>query len=126
MYVDGTVNAIPKETKGVLDLSSQEAIVFVAEKNKKVWLSIPYERVTKIEYGQATGGTPVVPSVLVGKRRKHYLSIFFDDAYGKQQVCVFELAKGIVQPTLKILEVRSGKQIQYETEDAKKQDSETK
>ena len=148
MYVDGTVASVPQQTKGVLNLSGDKNAVFVSEKDQKPLLQIPYEKITRVEYGQnvqrriRSGGAvagstaaavaggifaaPVVVPLLLTKRRKHYVSIFFEDAEGKQQVCVFEVGKSTIRPTLKILEARSRKQVEYETEEARKKMTEAK
>jgi hypothetical protein len=148
MYVDGTISSIQQKTKGLLELGDERAAVFVSEKGQQRLLEMPYDKVTRLEYGQnvqrrirsggavagstagaVAGGVlaaPVVIPLLLSKRRKHYVTIFFEDSEGKQQVCIFELAKDIVRPTLKILEARSGKQIEFETEEAKKKMTEAK
>jgi hypothetical protein len=48
------------------------------------------------------------------------LSIAFTDEEGKKQGAVFELAKGIVKESLTTLEAKSGKKVEYESDDAKK------
>jgi hypothetical protein len=62
----------------------------------------------------------VSPLALFSKKRKHYLTIGFTDADGKQQGAVFELGKDTVRSTLVTLEARSGKQVEYESDEAKK------
>ena len=64
--------------------------------------------------------SPVGLFLLFSKKRKHYLTINFKDAAGKDQAVVFELGKEIVRTTLAILEARTGKQIQYQDEEARK------
>jgi hypothetical protein len=95
-------------------------------------LRIPYQNVIDLEYGQKAGrrvGTAVATSILLGpiglvslfsKKRKHYLTIGYRDTAGKDQVAVIELGKDIVRTTLAIVETRSGKQIEYQDEEARK------
>jgi hypothetical protein len=62
----------------------------------------------------------VSPLALFSKKRNHYLTISYKDAHGAEQAAVLELGKDIVRTSLKVLEVRSGKEIEYQDEDAKK------
>jgi hypothetical protein len=57
---------------------------------------------------------------LFSKKRKHFLTIGFKDSEGKDQVAVVELGKDIVQTTLAIVQTRSGKQVEYQDEEARK------
>jgi hypothetical protein len=95
-------------------------------------LTIPYKDIIDIEYGQKAGrrvGAAVATTVLLGpigllslfsKKRKHYLTIGFKDSAQKEQVAVIELGKDIVRTTLPIVSTRSGKEIEYQDEDARK------
>jgi len=78
-----------------------------------------------LEYGQKAGrrvavGVLISPFALFSKKRNHYLTISFKDLEGKEQAVVFELGKDIVRTTLKVLQVRSGKEIHFQDEEAKK------
>jgi hypothetical protein len=86
---------------------------------------IPYKTIQSLEYGQKAGrrvgvALAVSPLFLFSKKRKHFLSIAYLDEQGQKQGAVFELAKGTVRSALSTFETRSGKQIEYESEDAKK------
>lgn len=140
MYIGGTA-AIPEKTKGVLDVSGDESAVFTSEKGQ-VLLKLPFASISSFEYGQyaarriksgkAVAGSvagavavgvfaaPVVVPLLLTKRRQHYLTIVYTDAEGTEQLCVFELSKKIVRTTINTLEVRTGKEVQFESEEAKK------
>ncbi len=123
MYVGGTVAAIAEKTKGKLNLD-ENAYVFTDKKGAPK-LTIHYNKIESLEYGQKAGrrvgvALTVSPLFLFSKKRKHYLTIGFVDDEGKKQGAVFELAKGIVQETLSTLEQKSGKKIEYESEEAKK------
>jgi hypothetical protein len=50
----------------------------------------------------------------LSKKQKHFLTIGYTDAEGKEQVAVFELGKDLYRTTLPILEARSGKKITYQ------------
>ncbi len=122
MYVGGTVAAIPEKTEGVFDLT-EGSVIFTAKSGTK--LAIPYNKIESLEYGQKAGrrvGAAVVvsPLFLFSKKRKHFLTIGFEDEAGKKQGAVFELAKGIVRGTLSTLETKSGKKVEYESDEARK------
>ena len=135
-YFGGTVAtfASAKEpVEGLLDTKKEDALVFTANDKpfKGTTFSIPYQSIIDLEYGQKAGrrvGTAVATTILLGpigllslfsKKRKHYLTIGFKDADGKDQVAVIELGKDIVRTTLPIVEVRSGKEIEYQDEEAR-------
>ncbi len=122
-YVGGTVPAFKQAVDGTWELS-EKAVLFSAEKNAGK-LSIPYDKIESLEYGQKAGrrvgaALLVSPLFLLSKKRKHFLTINFLDAEGKKQGAVFELAKGIVKESLSTLESKSGKKVEYESDDAKK------
>ncbi len=88
-------------------------------------LEIPYASIAELEYGQKAGrrvgvAIMVSPIALFSKKRKHYLTVSYKDSASKDQAAVFELGKDIVRTTLKIVETRSGKDIQFQDEDARK------
>ena len=62
----------------------------------------------------------VSPLALFSKKRNHYLTIAYKDAAGKDQSGVFELGKDIVRTSLTILQTRTGKEIEYQDEEARK------
>ncbi len=122
MYVGGTIRSIPEKTEGKLDLSGDTAMVFTAGSTR---ISIPYRGITTLEYGQKAGrrvgvAIAVSPVALFSKKRKHYLSIAFTDEQGNKEGAVFELAKGIVHSVVSTLEARSGRKVEFESQEAKK------
>ncbi len=118
--------------EGNLNTSIENELRFEYTLNKtnKVY-SIPYKDFIDIEYGQKAGrrvGASVATAILISpvglfmlfsKKRKHFVTIGYTES-GKEQVAVFELGKDIVRTTLPILEARSGKQITYQDEEARK------
>lgn len=58
--------------------------------------------------------------ILFSKKRRHYLTIEYQDEQGHAQAAIFEVGKDAIRTVLKTLEVRSGKQVEYEDEDARK------
>jgi hypothetical protein len=136
-YFGGTVSIFAgaeDPIEGRLDTSNEDALVFTAEKKPHSGQSvtIPWAQIEDLEYGQKAGrrvGTAVATTVLLGpiglvslfsKKRKHFLTVGYKDAEGKDQVAVLELGKDIVRATLPIVETRSGKEIEYQDEEAKK------
>ena len=124
MYVGGTLTGIQEKTEGRLNTASNDAIGFEAGKDGII--TIPYAAITELEYGQKAGrrvavGILVSPFALFSKKRNHFLTITYMDANGKEQAGVFELGKEIVRTTLKILEVRTGKEIEFQDAEACKQ-----
>jgi hypothetical protein len=122
MYVGGTIAGLTEKTEGKLDLA-ETAAVFAAKKGAKV--TIPYDKIQSLEYGQKAGrrvglGIAISPLFLLSHKRRHFLTIGFVDEAGKQQGAVFELAKGMVQEALSVFETKSGKKVEYESEEARK------
>jgi hypothetical protein len=131
-YQGGTTRNIdfPGMTKppvGTLDLDDVKELKFEYKLNKEnKTYSIPYDKFIDIEYGSKSGRrvgaaiataillSPVGLFLLFSKKRKHYVTIGYNDDAGKEQVAVFELGKDIVRTTLPILEARSGKKIEYQ------------
>lgn len=122
MYVGGTIGKLPEATEGGMDIKHDEKLIFSSDKGG---FEIPYASVKTLEYGQKAGrrvGVAIVITVwaLFSKKRKHFLTIGFDDAQGKPQGVVLEIAKGRAKTFIAVLEARSGKKVEYESEEAKK------
>jgi len=122
MYVGGTITVVPEKTEGRLDTSSASHAAFSAKKGS---FEIPYEKITSIEYGQKAGrrvgvALAISPVALFSKKRKHFLSVAYTDDKGNKQGAVFEIAKGKVRDVASALETRSGKKIEFESEEARK------
>jgi hypothetical protein len=123
MYVGGTLSNIPEKTEGKLELESDTAARFIFRKSD---VSIPYRQITSLEYGQKAGRRVGValavagPLALFSKKRKHYLTIGYSDSNGSKQGIVLELAKGTVHRTVTVLETKSGKTLEFESDDARK------
>ena len=122
MYVGGTLKNVPEKTEGKLDLSNETAMRFTSKKGE---ITIQYAKIESIEYGQKAGrrvgvALAVSPLALFSKKRRHYVTVGFVDVDGKKQGAVFEVAKGGIRNMLATLETRSGKKVEYESEEAKK------
>ena len=122
-YVGGTIAGLKEKAEGRLDTSDESHLMFNTEDAPTV--RIPYKSIVEIEYGQKAGrrvamAILVSPLALFSKKRNHYLSIAYKDDKGKEQAAIFELGKDIVRTSLKVIETRSGKKIQYQDDNARK------
>ena len=129
-YVGGTTTALSQGVEG--SMSTDDATVLKFTSSKQNWQT-PYEKITALSYGQHAGrrvgatvalgvttlGIGALP-VLFSKKRRHYLTIEYKDDQGKDQAAIFEIGKDAIRTTLKSLEVRSDKKIEYEDEEARK------
>ena len=120
-YVGGSLT-LPEKTKGRFELTRDDAAVFRSKRGEVV---VPYAGIESIEYGQKAGrrvGAAVVvsPLFLLSKKRKHYVTVGFTDTAGTRQGAVFEIGKGDVHAFVMTLSTRSGKDVEYESEDARK------
>lgn len=123
MYVGGTVD-IEEKTKGTFDVSGDTAAQFMSNKGKLL-LTIPYDKVTGLEYGQKAGrrvglSIAVSPLFLFSKKRKHFFTIYFNDQEGTEQAAVLELGKKVVGEIVTTMETRSGHEVDFESEQARK------
>lgn len=127
-YRGGT---LPIETgmEAKMDLTDPSALRFLSKKSPA---SIPYDKIESIEYGQKAGrriGAAVGWTIVAGplgllalasKKRKHMVSLTWAGTDGKNEAAVFEFGKDSIRAALRVLEARTGKQIEYESEEAKK------
>lgn len=123
-YVGGTIAALQEKAEAKFDSSGDTELLFDA--GKKGSVAIPYAGIKELEYGQKAGrrvGAAILlsPLALFSKGRKHFFTITYTDQAGKEQVGVFELGKEIFRPLIKIVEVRSGKEIILQDNEACKQ-----
>ena len=130
VYRGGTAATLPKDKEGIMSTDDPKVLHYKVEKMD--W-SIPYEKVTSLAYGQHAGrrvgatvawgvttlGIMALP-ILFSKKRKHYLTLEYTDEGGAAQAAVFEIGKDAIRTTLKSLEVRTGKKVEYEDEEARK------
>ena len=122
-YIGGTAG-LKEGEEGTFSTQSETALQYEAGK-KGGALSVPYRDIVSLEYGQKSGRRVAVavlvsPLALFSKKRNHFLTVGYKDASGTEQAAVFELGKDIVRTTLKVLEVRSGKAVEYEDDEARK------
>ena len=136
-YFGGTSNVFAGATdpvEGQLNTTDAEYLVFTAENApfKGSELQIRYNDITELEYGQKAGrrvGAAIGTAVLLGpiglftlfsKKRKHFITVSYTDRTAKEQAAVLEIGKDIIRTTLTIVETRSGKDIQFQDDEARK------
>ncbi len=122
MYVGGTVPDLKEKTEGKPVLTEEKAFIF---KYKEGSLTIPYDQVDSLEYGQKAGrrvGAAVVisPLFLLSHKRRHYLTVGYTDENKKQQAAVLELGKAVIRPALTVFEAKTGKKVEYQDDEARK------
>ena len=121
-YVGGTVSALKEGAEGKASAKDEKVFVFDTGKEK---VEIPYDKVDSLEYGQKAGrrvGVAFVinPLFIFSKKRRHFLTLGYTDADGKQQAAVFEMGKDVIRVNLASLEARTGKKVEYQDEEARK------
>ena len=126
MYVGGTVASVKERTEGVPSTTDEKVFVFAfKDGDKESKLTVPYDRINNLEYGQKAGrrlglALTVSPWLLLSKKRKHFLTVGYQDGNDKQQAAVFELGKDIVRTMLASMEARTGKKIDCQDDEARK------
>jgi hypothetical protein len=122
-YAGGTVRTIGTGVGGSLDLSDDHYFAFYS---KKTSLRVPYSQINLVEYGQQVNrrialAIIISPLFLATKSRKHFLTVGYTDDHGEQQALVFQVDKSNIRTTLVSLEARTGRRIEYQDEEARKE-----
>lgn len=126
LFVGGTMSTKLKEgTEGKLDTENETALRFIPDKGKGEPAELPYAQIGSIEYGQRASyrvksAIFLTPWALFSKARKHFFSLMWKDEAGKDQGIVLQVGKDLVRPLAMVLEVRTGKKVEFQDEDAKK------
>lgn len=119
-YVGGTRGDIPTNRGGEIRFTDETYFVFIA---KHCLVKIPYERINMLEYGQKADRRYVLaaisPLFLSAKKREHFLTVGFQNDNGKQEALLFQIDKEAVRVTLVALEARTGRQVEFQDEDAR-------
>jgi len=121
-FVGGTLPGIAAKSSTRLDLSGSESL---ALRSGKMEIRIEYGRVNSIEYGQSVSrryaaAVLISPLLLLSKSRKHFVTMGYIDAEGRQQALVFRVDKGDIRSVLASLEARTGRRIEYQDDEARK------
>jgi hypothetical protein len=121
-YIGGTRADIPLRNSGIIQTIDQTYFVFLS---KQTEIKIPYERINLVEYGQKVdrryiSAAVISPLFLLAKKREHFLTIGFQDDDGHQQALIFRVNKNDIRTALVSLEARTGQQIQFQDDEARK------
>lgn len=88
-------------------------------------VEVPYEKINVLEYGQKVdrrylSAVFISPLFILAKTRKHFLTLGYQDAQGRQQALVFRVEKSAIRAVLVSLEARTGRKVQFQDEEARK------
>jgi hypothetical protein len=119
--VGGTVSSLSK-SGGRVDFTGNENLALQCGKTA---LLIPYAKINTLEYGQNVSrryaeAVLLSPVFLLAKSRKHFVTLGYMDADGKQQAVVFRVDKGDIRSVLAALEARTGRRVEYQDQEARK------
>ena len=121
-FVGGTPPGIDPKATALLDLTGADEMVF---RSKSGEVRVAFHKVNTLEYGQNVSrryaaALLVSPILLLSKARKHYVTLGYVDAEGKQQVLVFRVEKGDIRSVLASLQARTGRRVEYQDDEARK------
>jgi hypothetical protein len=129
-YLGGMWTDVPEGAEGTVELGDDAAVFHFAGKSHR----LPYASITSLEYGQKVGrrigatigwgvttlGVAALP-MLLSKKRRHFATIGYVDEAGKPQGLVVEFGKDINRSVMKMLALKSGKEIEFESEKAREE-----
>ena len=120
-YVGGTRPDLSQGCDGVIDSSDETYLVFFSKTSN---FRVPYEKVNLLEYGQNVSrrymlALTISPMFFMAKKRRHFLTIGYQDEYGKQQAVLFRVEKSDIRAVLVTLEARTGLRVEYQDEEAR-------
>ena len=120
--IGGTGGGVPVKSHVRIDLTSADSLVLRLDKEQ---LRIPYLKINTVEYGQSVSRRYIEavvfsPVFLLSKNHKHFVTLGFVDADGRQQALVFRVEKGDIRGVLIGLEARTGRRVEYQDDEARK------
>lgn len=122
-YLAGTtVPDFPTKCDVRLEMTGDQEMLFVT---RRLTLHVPYDKVNTVEYGQHVGrryleAVLISPLFLLSKSRKHFVTVGYIDANGRQQALVLQVGKGDVRAVLAELEAKTGRRVEYTDDDARR------
>ena len=121
-FIGGTVAELSPKTEGRIDLTDGDSFLI---RGKAVSLTVPYRNINVLEYGQHVSrryaeAILISPVLLLAKSRKHFITLGFTDAGGKQQAVVLRVNKNDIRSVLAALEARTGRRVEYQDDEARK------
>ena len=119
--IGGTLPGFAKSSAEV-NLGNADALVLRGGREEVV---IPYGKINSLEYGQSVSrryvaAVLVSPVLLLSKSRKHFVTVGYTDNAGRQQALVFRVSKGDIRHVLASLEARTGRRVEYQDDNARK------
>jgi hypothetical protein len=124
----GADGRIDTRDEGRLTFKYSAGRSFEVGKYPRGSLDVPYAKVSKFVYGETmnlrVGQTIALSAVagvgglllLLSKSHTHYLSIYYTDDAGHEQVMGFEVDKNAIRPLIESMEVRTGKKLELEAD----------
>ena len=121
-YAGGTLAGSAPRSGARLNLADADSLVFDCRGQS---VTIPYRKVQSLEYGQNVSrryaaAVLISPMFLLSKTRRHFVTIGFTDAEGKEQALIVRVEKGDIRGVLTTLESRSGRRVEYQDEEARR------
>lgn len=121
-YIGGTADKIAVGVSGAIAVSDKAYFAFYSKKSN---LRVAYNKINLLEYGQTVSrrldlAIVISPAFLLVKKRKHFLTVGYEDEDGKQQALVFRVDKNDIRAMLASLEARTGQKVQFQDEEARK------
>ena len=120
--IGGTPPGGAAKSNAWMDYSGSDELVFRCSKAE---FRVAFHKVNTLEYGQSVSrryaaALLLSPMLLLSKTRKHFVTLGYVDAEGKQQVLVFRVDKGDIRSVLAGLEARTGRRVEYQDDEARK------
>ena len=121
-YVGGTRADLSQGCSGLIDAGDESYLVFFSKNSN---FRVPYDKVNLLEYGQNVSRRYVLalaisPMFFMAKKRRHFLTIGYQDESGKQQAVLFQVEKSDIRSVLVTLEARTGLRVEYQDEEARR------
>jgi hypothetical protein len=121
-YIGGTASQLDAGVSGRIELTDDQYFAFYSGKSQ---LRLPYAQMNLLEYGQQVDrrlamAVVISPVFLLSKSRKHYLTLGYTDDRGVQQALVFRVDKNSIRAALVALEARTGLNVKYQDQEARK------
>ena len=121
-FVGGTPPGIAAKSTARLDLTGASEMVFRCGEAE---IRVSYKKVNTVEYGQNVSrryaaAVLISPVLLLSKTRKHFVTLGYEDAEGRQQALIFRIDKGEIRSVLASLEARTGRRVEFQDDEARK------
>ena len=117
-----TLPDLPVKCDLRIDMTGEQEVLFIT---RALTLHVPYDKVNTLEYGQHVSrryaeAILISPLMLLSKSRKHFVTLGYTDAFGRQQAIVFQVHKNDVRAVLAGLEAKTGRKVEYNDDEARK------